>query len=163
MLREPLLTDAPAIQILRSDKTVNKYLNRPEKTSLQEAELFLENIRRGMNAGEAYYWIITPVSLPEKVMGTICLWNLNKAAQSAEIGFELLPCFHGKGFMQEAVQEIINYGHNLLHLKVITAFVHKENNASVKLLLKNKFCPDETGKYNTEKDTAELSCFYLCL
>lgn len=71
LLREPLLTDAPAIQILRSDKTVNKYLNRPEKTSLQEAELFLENVRSGMNAGEAYYWIITPASLPGKVMGTI--------------------------------------------------------------------------------------------
>lgn len=65
--------------------------------------------------------------------------------------------------MQEAVQEILNYGYNLLHLKVITAFVHKENNASVKLLLKNEFCPDETCKYNTETDTAELSCYYLCL
>ena len=80
-----------------------------------------------------FYWIIK--TLPgSEFAGTICLWNINTENKYAEVGYELLPDFQGKGIMTSALREIINFAFTKLDLEVIEAFTHAENRASKKLL-----------------------------
>jgi RimJ/RimL family protein N-acetyltransferase len=84
------------------------------------------------------YWAVTLSNSP-KLIGTVCLWNFNNKGTKAEIGYELHPDFQGKGIMQEAVKEVINYGFNRLKLSLISAYTHQDNSKSIMLLEKNGF------------------------
>lgn len=78
-------------------------------------------------------------------VGTICLWNFSPENDSAEVGYELLPAFQGKGYMQEALAKVIEFGFEELALPALTACVHAENEASIRLL--EKFDFERTGTH----------------
>lgn len=75
----------------------------------------------------------------DKLIGTICLWNINQENYSAEIGYELHPEWQGKGIMKEALSKIIDYGFQKMKLKEIEAFTNPLNDSSTRLLEKNNF------------------------
>jgi [ribosomal protein S5]-alanine N-acetyltransferase len=130
--------DAPALKTLRSNKSVNQFLDRPKSTTLRAAQRFIQNILFLINSQQSFYW---GIALKENnlVIGTICYWNLNPNENQAEIGYELHPKFQGKGMMQEAVLKILEYGWNEMQLKTITAFTRFDNLKSIALLEKFNF------------------------
>lgn len=138
ILRQLTIADADAIAALRSDPLVNQYLDRPKTTTPEEAVQFIEKINLHISNNIALYWVIA-LQENDQLIGTICLWNFNIEEDTAEIGYELLPDFQGKGFMQEALQAVIDYACKTLQLKTITAFTVFENIPSIKLLQKNNF------------------------
>jgi len=140
-LRQLDLPDENEIFILRSDENVNKYLDRPRASSISDAREFINKINAGITRNESIFWVIT-TSQNNELIGTICLWNISIENSCAEIGFELLPCFQGKGIMQEALTSIINFGFDNMKLQAIEGYVHKDNNRSIKLLEKNSFIKD---------------------
>lgn len=81
-----------------------------------------------------------------KLLGTICLWNFSQDRKTAELGYELLPEYHGKGMMTEAVNCLLNYGFTDLNLKKIEAFTNEKNLNSIKLLQKSKFVLNENRR-----------------
>ncbi len=137
-LRYPKEKDNKVIQFLRSDKTVNAYVERPRTNSLEEANQFIIDINRKILAEQLFYWCIIINDYP-KVIGTICLWNFSKNRNLAEVGYDLHPKFHGQGIMSEALQCILEYGFLSLNLQYIEAFTHKNNEPSKRLLIKNNF------------------------
>ncbi|MEP7141738.1 MAG: GNAT family N-acetyltransferase [Ferruginibacter sp.] len=141
-LRQLTPTDAPEIFLLRSNGEVNKFIDRPKTATIDEAAQFIRTINDGIIKNESVYWAISLKSEP-KLIGTICYWNIDKEKQHAEIGYELHPAFQGKGMMQEAIQEVINFGFVNMHLETITAFSRYDNKNSIKLLKKNNFSRDE--------------------
>ena len=88
-----------------------------------------------------YFWGLERLE-DKNLIGTICLWNLDRRTNSAEIGYELLPQYQGMGLMQEALNAIINYSFTDVGLNVLTAWTHKENAASSRLLERNGFRRD---------------------
>lgn len=143
VLRQLNEEDANEIFILRSDERVNKYIDRPATSSLDKVIEFINKINIGISKNEAIYWVITLNTNPEdKLVGTICLWNIDKENYTAEIGYELIPEFQGIGIMQEAVKEVIEFGFQNMHLEVIHAFTHPENEKSTKLLERFNFKRD---------------------
>ena len=84
------------------------------------------------------YWAITFNNQPN-LIGTICLWNISEDGTKAEIGFELLPEFHGKGIMQEVLPMIIDYGLETMGLNFIDGEVDPKNLRSIKLMEKYGF------------------------
>jgi ribosomal-protein-alanine N-acetyltransferase len=70
------------------------------------------------------------------------LWTLNEVENKAEVGYELIPEYQGKGISQEALSAAIEFGFNTLQLGKIEAYTHKENLASIKLLGKLNFVRD---------------------
>jgi ribosomal-protein-alanine N-acetyltransferase len=54
-------------------------------------------------------------------IGSICFWNITADEDCAEIGYDLLPLFHGQGIMQEATKAIIKYGFEGMKLNKIVA------------------------------------------
>ncbi|MFZ1705894.1 MAG: GNAT family N-acetyltransferase [Saprospiraceae bacterium] len=134
ILRQLLDTDVQEIFLLRSDPVINKYLDRPPCKSLDDASKFIDKIK---NNG-TLYWAIS-LKEHEKLIGTICLFDISEELKKGEIGYELLPEFQGKGIMNEATKKIMEYALHPLGLTTINAFTHKDNKPSISLLIKLKF------------------------
>jgi ribosomal-protein-alanine N-acetyltransferase len=133
ILRQLVMNDENEIFKLRSDERVQEFLDRPKANTIDDTRKFIEKISKGISNNEWLYWAIV-LKGEKKLMGTFCLWNFSKENNSAEIGYELLPNFQGKGIMQEAIEGIIKYGFEILKLNSLDAFTHPRNIKSIKLI-----------------------------
>jgi ribosomal-protein-alanine N-acetyltransferase len=141
-LRQLDIGDENEIFQLRSDVSVNKSLDRPKADTLDDAKRFIEKITKAIHNNESLYWAIT-LRNEKKLVGTICLWSFSLERNSAEIGYELLPDFQGKGIMHEAIQAITDFGFNTLKLNTIEACTHPLNMKSIKIAERNGFVYDK--------------------
>jgi ribosomal-protein-alanine N-acetyltransferase len=94
-------------------------------------------------------WAVTQKGNPS-LIGTICLWNIIVHKAQAEIGYELLPGFQGKGIMQEAIPRVIRYAFEDMALRSIVAVLEPGNLRSVKLLQKHNFVLTTDPEYDKE-------------
>jgi ribosomal-protein-alanine N-acetyltransferase len=134
--------------LLRSDKEINRYLDRPIAKTIDDARQFIDKINESILKNELIYWAITFNNQPN-LIGTIRLWNISEDGTKAEIGFELLPEFHGKGIMQEVLPMIIDYGLETMGLNFIDGEVDPKNLRSIKLMEKYGFVYQKRSE-NTE-------------
>lgn len=141
-LRRLGMGDASALFRLRSDAAVNKYLDRPICTSLEEAKDFVKKINKSIHKGENYYWAIQVKNDP-LLLGTICIFSISEDGREAEIGYELDPVWQGKGIMQEAMGSVLQFAFDKTDLVKIEAYTHPENIGSTRLLKKFGFKPDD--------------------
>ncbi|GAA4319290.1 hypothetical protein GCM10023184_03970 [Flaviaesturariibacter amylovorans] len=137
-MRQLLHSDDKEIFALRSDAIVNKYLDRKPCKSIDDARDFIGVIGNSIEKKESIYWAIT-LTGADKLIGTICLYGFSGDCSTAEIGFELLPHYHGNGIMQEAVATVIEFGLASIGLKSIEAYTHCENLGSLRILEKFNF------------------------
>jgi ribosomal-protein-alanine N-acetyltransferase len=152
-LRQLLTSDAAEVFRLRSDAQVNRYIDRPKANSIEDAREFINKILHSPS-DQSVYWAIS-LRREQKLIGAICVWNISKEDSRAEIGYELLPDYHGQGIMQEAMTAVIDHGFRNMGLRSIVAVLHPENIKSVKLLERNNFL------INTEqKDQLENMVVY---
>jgi RimJ/RimL family protein N-acetyltransferase len=147
LLRRIEESDVNEIFILRSDKRVMEFIERHAAKSIEEATLFIQSINDLIKNNEAIQWAITEKT-NTKLLGTICIWNISKEHHRGEIGYVLHPDSQGKGLMQEAVTEVINFGFKTLKLHSIEADVNPDNIPSIKLLERNKFSREAHYKEN---------------
>jgi len=138
LLRQPALDDENEIYTLRNDEKVNEYLARPKTTTREEVINFIKKIIKGIENKDSFYWVITSKN-DGKLVGTICYWNISKDRSTAEIGYELIPGFQGKGIMQEVFPAVLQYGFEILGFTTIEAYTHPNNDRSSKLLEKFLF------------------------
>jgi ribosomal-protein-alanine N-acetyltransferase len=103
-LRQLRSSDDKEIFALRSNDNVNKYLDRKPSKSIDDAKNFIQTINENIQRNDSIYWAIT-LNGTDKLIGTICLFDFSEDNSKAEIGYELLPDFQGKGIMQEALQK----------------------------------------------------------
>lgn len=138
ILRQLSKSDSGAILQLRSDTEVNKYLDRKTSKTLEDALGFINSIIENTGNDGLFYWAITQKG-DGKLIGTICLFDFLDAEKKCEIGYELLPQYHGQGIMAEAIKKVIEYAVQALGIKAIDATPHNENQSSIKLLQKTGF------------------------
>lgn len=157
ILREISKEDSHSIYKIRSDENVALYLDRLLAKDINDANDFINKILEGYKNKNALYWII---EYNNKFTGSICLWRIDEKEETAELGFELLPPFQGKGIIQEVLPEVINFGFNKLELKTIEAEVDKNNIKSISLLEKFGFIKikeeDKTFIYTLKYKIATL-------
>jgi len=137
-LRQLTLEDDNEIFRLRSDESVNKFLDRPIAKTIDDAIQFINKINKGIRKNELIYWAIA-FKNHLRLIGTICLWNISEDRTKIEIGFELLPDHQGKGVMQEVLPIVIKYGFETMKLSSIEGEVDPNNLKSIKLMEKNGF------------------------
>jgi ribosomal-protein-alanine N-acetyltransferase len=140
ILRQPVENDAQQIFLLRSDSTVNRYLNRQPGKTTEEALNFIRKVNENFKNKEGIYWAITEAG-SEKLIGTICVFDFSYPPKKCETGYELLPGCQGRGIMNEALEKVIAFTFKTLELDIMDAFTHKDNRRSSKLLLKCNFKP----------------------
>lgn len=128
-LRQLVENDGQAIFLLRSDPIINKYLDRKPSQTLEESLQFIRNIQ----INNLLYWAIIE-TISGKIVGTVGLFNFSNEGNTCEIGYELLPDYQGQGIMNEALKKVIEFAVDILGIKTIEAFTHKDNQRSAKLL-----------------------------
>ena len=133
LLRKPEKNDDYALFVLRSNDEVNKLIPRVNYQSIEEAQNFLTRINNNIAENDCIFWMME-LKETNQLIATICLWNLSAENSIAEIGYEMHPDFHGKGYMQEAVAKVIDYGFSVMKVQTIFGVPFKENIKSVKLL-----------------------------
>lgn len=138
VLRQLKTTDDEDIFAHRCDDNVNTYLEDWRYSSVEEAQAFISRVQKEIAEGKTILWVITKRGM-DRFMGTICLWNISKDEHKAETGYTLVSEFHGMGYMNEALERVIDFGFNKMKLKAIEAYTHERNENSIKLLLRNKF------------------------
>lgn len=149
-LRQLSIDDQQSIFTLRSDAAINKYLNRAPCRTIEDAINFINRVNDNIKKGNSLYWVIT-LANTETFVGTICLFNFSEETNSCKIGYELTRQFQRQGIMKEAAAKVIDYAFQTLQFQKITAFTHKENLPSVKLLTNLNFLPSgEADKENVD-------------
>ncbi len=153
ILRRLVPEDREGIFFLRNDEHVNKFIRRVRMTSETEAVTFIEKIWSNDDQGLSVFWAITLNTSPD-LIGTICLWNFSEDRKLAELGYELLPSFQGRGLMPEAVKAVLNYGFQDCGLTMIEAYTHRDNIRSKKMLAKFQFrlLPDKRDGDNDQNE-----------
>ena len=155
-LRQLQILDEEEIFTLRSDSEINKYLDRQLSNTIEDARNFINIVNENINKNVSLYWAIT-LRDRNTFVGTICLYGFSGENDNCEIGYELLTNFQGQGIMKEAVEKVIDYAFNTIKVQKIEAFLHRDNQRSIKLLdklfFKKSNMPGETN--------AELPGYYL--
>ena len=155
-LRQLVNEDEQAIFTLRSDTEINKYLDRQISNTIDDARDFINKINENISKGDSLYWAIN-LSGKNILVGTICLFGFSDDNYKCEIGYELLTNFQGQGIMKEAVEKVIDYAFNTVKVKEIEAFLHRENQSSIKLLEKFAF----KNSNQPDKTNPDLICYHL--
>lgn len=138
LIRRITNDDANQIIALRSNPETMKYIPRPLTKTTEEALEHIAQIDNTIDTNVGINWGITLKDNPN-VIGVIGYYRIKPEHYRAEIGYMLLPEFHGKGIIPEAVKTVINYGFNEMELHSIEAIIDPENFASERVLQKIGF------------------------
>ena len=155
-LRQLLINDEQEIFTLRSDSEINKYLDRQISYTIDDARNFINKVNENINKNDSLYWAIT-LSDRNILVGTICLFGFSDENNKCEIGYELLTNFQRQGIMREASEKVIDYAFNTIKVQKIEAFLHRDNQCSIKLLEKLSF----RNSNEPDKTNPDLICYYL--
>ena len=155
-LRQLSIDDQQNIFALRSDKEINKYLDRQISKTIEDAIDFINKINDNIEKNNSIYWAIT-LTKTRTFVGTICLFDFSNEKNSCEIGYELMINFQGKGIMKEAAGKVIDYAFQTLQFQKIIAFTHNGNQSSTKLLKKFNFIKS----IEADKENSDFNIFTL--
>ena len=121
---------------------INKYLFDAEPfTSIDEAKDLI-NFYTYNPSDMNHRYILLNDSLEK--MGTLGFHNYQKENHTIDIGYDLREEYNNKGYMREALNELINYLENDLKIHAIHACIYKENSRSISLVESLGFTLDGT-------------------
>ena len=146
-LRRVAKEDVNEIFALRSNKETMKYIPRPLVKTEEDALAHIAMIDEKIENNEGINWAITLKNNP-KLIGLIGHYRIKPEHFRAEIGYMLLPEYHGKGIIAEAIKETVKYGFEIMKLHSIEAVIDPENLASEKVLQKSGFVKEAHFKEN---------------
>ena len=130
--------DKEALYFMRTDPRVNRYTNRPRPKDLEEVAAFIRKIKNGIANNEMINWGIY-LKGQSDLLGSVGYWKFNAERTGAHIGYELHPDHWGKGIMQEAYSATLEYVQGPMALQFIQAWVHPDNQSSIRFLERNDY------------------------
>lgn len=138
VLREFSLKDAADIYMIRTNDDVMTYMDSNRHGSVEDSKQFIANNLEAYKQGNGIFWAITEKSTNE-FAGDFSFWRIDRKNHRAEIGYTLKPQFWGKGYMKEAMIEIIKFGFNVLNVHSLEANVNPQNKNSSGILFRMGF------------------------
>ena len=132
-LRPMAPADTDAVFAMRSDPDVQRYGSHPPWTDRQTAVDYIERNMQAMAAGtHAQFAIVRREDAA--VIGTCTLFGLDEQCRRAEVGYVLLPSAWGRGYANEAVTALLDWGFEHLSLNRVDADIDPRNAASARAL-----------------------------
>lgn len=147
LLRRVIKSDLKEVKALRSNPVTMKYIPRPLVTNDDEALAHIVMINEKIEANEGINWAIT-IKGDSRLIGIIGHYRIKPEHYRAEIGYMVLPEYHGKGLATEAVKVVVKYGFEVMKLHSIEAVIDPDNLASARVLEKNGFVKEAHLKEN---------------
>lgn len=138
LLRQLKASDDKLIFEYQSSKDNFKFVDMPVYAGIEEAEKYIIKMNTGVENNKWIIWAISDIET-NRILGTICIWNISMEQSKAELGYGLFPGNLGKGIMSEALKKVIEYGFESMGLKIIEAYTNVLNEKSIALLERNNF------------------------
>lgn len=139
ILREMLVSDAEALFEMDSNPKVHQYLwNKPLKNS-SEVQSYIESVNNQYLENNIGRFVVVLKETNELIGWAGLKYNtemVNNKIHFYDIGYRLNERFWGKGYASEASFAWLDYGFNVMKIKVMEAAAHSDNIASNKILLK---------------------------
>lgn len=137
LLRPYVLEDAPTMFENWASRADNvTYVTWPPHESVAfTKQLLKEWIASYENPG-FFHWVIALKEQPEVVIGDISVIHTNPSTQSCELGYILSQDYWGQGLMTEALQAVIAFLFQEVHINRITADHAVDNPASGRVMEK---------------------------
>jgi RimJ/RimL family protein N-acetyltransferase len=150
-LRRFTMEDAPLLVELNSDPEVIKYVHELPLTSLEKSKEILNDIILPQYQHNLGRWAAY-IKNTNEFIGW-CGLKYRPELDEIDLGYRFQKKYWGMGYATEAAQHTLNYGFNMLNLKLITGRAHIENIASLKVLEKigMQFMKEETVDDNPVK------------
>lgn len=130
--------DAQEIHEFASDEEVSRFIGWNLMHTLKETQDHVEKMIKRESEGTHLYASIVLKSTQE-VIGTVMIFNFDKEANHAEVGYVFHKDHWGKGYGTEAVSLITNFAFESLKLHRLHANVVDTNIGSIRILEKNGF------------------------
>ena len=132
------IIDAEAIHSYASDENVKRFIGWPLMKSLEETRSYIEDMLKRESAGTHLYASVALKSTRE-IIGTVMIFNFDREANHAEIGYVFHSKHWGKGYGTESVALMSKFAFEILALHKIHARVVDANISSARILEKNGF------------------------
>lgn len=148
ILREMLLSDADALFEMDSNPKVHQYLWNKPLTSIDEVRLYIEKVRNQYLENNIGRFVVILKETKELIGWAGLKYNtemVNNKIYFYDIGYRLNEKFWGKGYASEASFAWLDYGFNVMKIKVMEAAAHTDNIASNRIL--QKIGLKMTGQY----------------
>ena len=147
ILRRITFSDAADFFAIRSNKDIMSAIDKTPIESIAEIESFIQIIEDNLNNNKGIAWAVC-LKEDNRMIGHFGFHRIDFENHRAEIGYALLPQFHGLGLANEGIKAILECGFMQLGFHSIEADVNPINNASMGLLLKNGFVKEAHFKEN---------------
>jgi ribosomal-protein-alanine N-acetyltransferase len=133
LLLRPLQdSDAEALFAVFADPTVMRYWSTPPWTEIESAHVMIAQDRDTTSGQHLRLGIALKAGTP--LIGTCTFFDINTTCRRAEIGYALGSTAWGKGYMNEALTALLDYGFAELDLNRVEADIDPRNEASGKTL-----------------------------
>jgi len=133
-LRPVSITDSESILTYRSDAVENRYQGWIPKT-IADVHDFIQNRVSGIiNVSDTWFQFVIILNSTGELIGDIGIHFLDMDEFQVEIGCTLNKQFQGKGYANEALQEIINYLFSGLKKHRIIASIDPRNKPSMRMV-----------------------------
>jgi len=132
-LREFETADAPSFFALNANPNVIRYTGNTAFTSIEDAQLFLENYSDYRENGYGRWAVLLKDS--GRFLGW-CGLKFDVEKQQTDIGFRFFEEEWGKGYATESAQACLKVGFETFQLKEIVGRAMKANRASIRVLEK---------------------------
>ena len=93
---------------------------------------------KDVKKANSFWWSIV-LKKTNKVIGTICIHNINILRKSCEIGYGINPNYWGKGYFTESLKYLLNVFLKKKRFLRCQSITSKYNHSSVKALIKCGF------------------------
>ncbi len=160
VLRQVMPTDAVSLMKIRGSDQAMRYIPRPRAKTIEDALGVIEMLTGGINEGKSINWAICNIDNQEEIFGIMGYVNFYPYECKAEIGYMLHPDYWGKGYINEAIKVIEDYGFEQIGINVIEAKIDPRNENSLKILLRNNYSFDKLIEKSLVFEEEELDSEY---
>ena len=139
ILREMQPSDAEALFEMDSNPNVHQYLWNKPLTSIDEVNQYIEKVRNQYLENNIGRFVVVLKESKELIGWAGLKYNtemVNNKIHFYDIGYRLNENFWGKGYASEASFAWLDYGFNVMNIKIMEAAAHTENIASNRILQK---------------------------
>ena len=139
ILRQMLLSDAEALFEMDSNPKVHQYLWNKPLTDISEKYSNIKFVREQYIQNNIGRFVVILKETNELIGWAGLKYNtemVNNKVGFYDIGYRLNEKFWGKGYASEASFAWLDYGFDVMKIKIMEAAAHKENIASNRILQK---------------------------
>jgi ribosomal-protein-alanine N-acetyltransferase len=136
--RELDTKDTEAVHSYASDEDVSRFIGWPLMKTIEETRTHIEEMLKRESAGTHLYASVV-LKKTQEVIGTVMIFNFDRQANHAEVGYVFHKDHWGKGYGTEAVALMSDFALKVLKLHKLHARVVDVNVGSARVLERNGF------------------------